>query len=449
MYFTKAFSDFPLMDNIKQRELINEAKDFKSFDYEWHVTRYNEITSYLLSSDEGTLAIDEVYDDEDSRINLKRELFCAATISLCCIQETVNDNKMIIILQETFQKLGAENPEIRSWGVSGYPLNLLHYYMRAFRLYDDKKFPFHYATITDEGRRDGSYEVFSDDEKNALLIIGQDNLLQYCQSQRMYYAEDHWCRHEMAELMYQLNLANTDEIFDICKEYILDMEHTNMAFDLIRDDDIKAKAIDFLIESLETHLPKVEKFLVHHLALYNNDKEHYGRTKKTGRFTYLKPQQLEPLCSAYREITASQNDSMVKQMFLPSIIDERKTRFETAVEIYAAQLRFSNFAKEFKNYSQMEATIKNFIDSYLSDPAVRIKFLIHVRHKKEMNSPLIKRYMPSDDHYFKEIIKFMDEPIYPEDMHHLDNFFQHMLTFFGYEYKSGDTVELEQWLAIG
>ena len=433
------------MDNTQQRKLIAEAQDFQSFDHEWHLSRYDKIISYLLSSIEDYSNEDN--DNEDNRLLLNRELFRVATISLCCIQEKGSDEKTISLLQETFQKLGNENSE-SIWGDAGYALNLLHYYMMAFRVYDHKKFPFHYATIADEGRRDGSNELFNDHEKNALLILGKDNLLEYCRSQRMLHAEDMWCHHEIAELMYQLNLANTDEIFDLCRGYILDMESTNLTFDLIRDDAIKVKAMDFLIESLETHLPKVENFLVHHMeGLHDEDKDWYhSRYLRLDHRTYLGHDQLESLCSAYMEITTSQNNLLLKRMFMPSILDDNKTRFETAIEICAAQLRFSRFATEFKNYSQMEATIKNFIHSYLNDLGVRIKFLQHVREKLEMEMESLKTFKPEDNSDLIKIIDFIDKPIYPEDIHDLDNLFKHMLTFFGYEFISENAVRLEKWL---
>jgi len=131
---------------------------------------------------------------------------------------------------------------------------------------------------------------------------------------------------------------------------------------------------------------------------------------------------------------------------MPSILDDNKTRFETAIEICAAQLRFSRFATEFKNYSQMEATIKNFIHSYLNDFGVRIKFLIHVREKLEMKMESLKTFKPEDNSDLKKIIDFIDKPIYPEDIHYLDNLFKHMLTFFGYEFISENAVRLEKWL---
>ena len=52
------------------------------------------------------------------------------------------------------------------------------------------------------------------------------------------------------------------------------MDSTNMTFDLARDDAINAKAIDFLIKSLETHLPKVENFLVHHMEGIHDEDIH-------------------------------------------------------------------------------------------------------------------------------------------------------------------------------
>ena len=133
-------------------------------------------------------------------------------------------------------------------------------------------------------------------------------------------------------------------------------------------------------------------------------------------------------------------------MFMPSILDDNKARFETAIEIYAAQLRFSRFSTEFKNYSQMEATIKNFIHSYLNDLGVRIKFLQHIREKLEMEMESLKTFKPEDNSDLIKIIDFIDKPIYPEDIHDLDNLFKHMLTFFGYEFISENAVRLEKWL---
>ena len=141
------------------------------------------------------------------------------------------------------------------------------------------------------------------------------------------------------------------------------------------------------------------------------------------------------------------NNLLLKQMFMPSILYDNKTRFETAMEIFAAQLRFSRFATEFKNYSEMEATIKKFIHSYLNDFGVRIKFLQHVREQLEMRMESLKTFKPEDNYDLKKIINLIDKPIYPEDIGQLDELFKYMLTFFGYEFKSENAVKLEKWLA--
>ena len=436
------------MDYIKQRKIIDETKDFQSFDYECHRSRFDEITSYLLSSPAKSIVIDDNY-NEDKRILLNRELFYAATISFCFTIQKSSDEYSSSLLQETFQKLSNEN-WTNSLSVDSYDtLNLLHYYMRAFRAYDDKKYPFHYATIADETRRDGSNEIFNDNEINALLMLGKDNLLAYCRSQRKLNPKDKWIHHELAEIMYQLDLANTDEIFDLCRGYILDMDSTNMTFDLARDDAINAKAIDFLIKSLETHLPKVENFLVHHMeGIHDEDIHGYiSKYRRLGRTTYLGQDQLESLCSAYMAGARNRNNLLLKQMFMPSILDDNKTRFETAMEIFAAQLRFSRFTSEFKNYSEMEATIKKFIHSYLNDFGVRIKFLQHVREQLEMKMDLLETFEPEDNYDLKKIINLIDKPIYPEDIGQLDELFKYMLTFFGYEFKSENAVKLDKWLA--
>ena len=90
---------------------------------------------------------------------------------------------------------------------------------------------------------------------------------------------------------------------------------------------------------------------------------------------------------------------------MPSILDDNKTRFETAMEIFAAQLRFSRFTSEFKNYSEMEATIKKFIHSYLNDFGVRIKFLQHVREQLEMKMDLLETFIPDRTFIFFIFIK--------------------------------------------
>ena len=114
------------MDYIKQRKIIDETKDFQSFDYECHRSRFDEITSYLLSSPAKSIVIDDNY-NEDKRILLNRELFYAATISFCFTNEKFSDEHSISLLQETFQKLSNEN-----WSdylTDSYDtLNLLHYY---------------------------------------------------------------------------------------------------------------------------------------------------------------------------------------------------------------------------------------------------------------------------------------------------------------------------------
>ena len=448
------------MDNIKKRKLIDEAQDFQSFDNEWHLSRFDKIISHLLSNAAKTKVIDDnhrfgdPYNQryEDDRILLDRELFYAATISLCCIQESAKDEKTISLLQETFQKLSNENWVWGSSVDSDDSLSLLHYYMRAFRVYDHKIFPFHYATIAYETRREGSNEIFNDNEKDALLMLGKDNLLAYCRSQRKLHNESYIqssIHHEIAELMYQLDLANADEIFDLCRGYILDMQHSDMTFDLIRDEAIKAKAVDFLIESLKTHLSKVENFLDNHLDLFDEDADWYhSKYRRINRRTCLGRDQLESLCAAYMAITKDRNNLLLKRMFMPSILDDNKTRFETAMEIHAAHLRFSRFATEFKNYSEMEATIKNFIHSYLNDPEVRIKFLQHVREKLEMKMESLKTFKPEDNYDLKKIIDCIDKPIYPKDIQSLDKLFEYMQTFFGYEFISGKAVKLQEWLTV-
>ena len=44
----------------------------------------------------------------------------------------------------------------------------------------------------------------------------------------------------------------------------------------------------------------------------------------------------------------------------------------------------------------------------------------------------------------KELI---NDPIYPDNFHHLDKLFEYMLTFFGYEFKLSITIDLEKWIA--
>ena len=98
------------MDYIKQRKIIDETKDFQSFDYECHRSRFDEITSYLLSSPAKSIVIDDNY-NEDKRILLNRELFYAATISFCFTNQKSSDEYSSSLLKEPFQKLSNEKLE--------------------------------------------------------------------------------------------------------------------------------------------------------------------------------------------------------------------------------------------------------------------------------------------------------------------------------------------------
>ena len=435
------------MDNIQIRKLIAEAKNFKSFNYEWHQSRYNKIIRYLLKNIK--VLETEGSDNKRDNICLHRELFYSATISLCCIQKKGSDRNSILLLQKTFQKLNKI-----SWGKTDYPddkyLNLLSYFMMAYRAYDYKNFPFHTATLDEDmsDRRSGSYELINNNEKEALLILGKDNLLEYFRSQRDLHSDNIWCLHEIAELMYQLDIANTDEIFDLCKTYIFRLNSTNLTFDLIRDEAIKSKTVDFLGRSLKTHLYKVENFLHHHMYfLYSKGSiPDHSRCQTINRMTYFGLDELKPLCLEYLWIILRRDNMHLKQMFMPSIIDENKTRFETAMEIFAVKLRFARFATEFKNYSQMEIAIKKFIDHYFHDLKVKFKFYEYIQEKLEEKSSV--SYHFSLDLEELELMKeLINDPIYPDNFHHLDKLFEYMLTFFGYEFKLSITIDLEKWIA--
>ena len=60
---------------------------------------------------------------------------------------------------------------------------------------------------------------------------------------------------------------------------------------------------------------------------------------------------------------------------------------------------------------------------------------------------LLETFEPEDNYDLEKIINLIDKPIYPEDIGHLDELFNCMVTFFGYEFKSENAVKLEKWLA--
>lgn len=162
--------------------------------------------------------------------------------------------------------------------------------------------------------------------------------------------------------------------------------------------------------------------------------------------TYFGLDELKPLCLEYLWIILRRDNMHLKQMFMPSIIDENKTRFETAMEIFAVELRFARFATEFKNYSQMEIAIKKFIDHYFHDLKVKFKFYEYIQEKLEEKSSV--SYHFSLDLEELELMKeLINDPIYPDNFHHLDKLFEYMLTFFGYEFKLSITIDLEKWIA--
>jgi len=432
------------MDTLKSRKLIDDASDIDSLTIESSKLIFDEIYKILESNKNFVL--------DDKTVILRRELFQSLTHALFWLKQKTGsipeDRK------ETFNNIFSILSEEKStelWGDSTYPLDLLRYLINGLNRLG-------YGHYTFENS-DTSYQVISRKMAEGILVIDRKNLLEYLRSQRNDHTDDIYCRTEIAEFMYQLDLTEKEEIFEVVKEYILDLDSFGSwggkTCDLLRDDEIKSYAIDFLIENIESNTKKVEQFLLAHLvALDDPESWPYKRKIKSEGYTYFRPDDLEPLTSHYKSFI-EENSYDIDEVFKPSsrvqaipvqydLSKENKkdtssilTNFEVAIDICFMQLRMKNFATEFNDYDHMEHEIRDFLSRYFDSQKKKLEFQIYVRKKNEIKSITIKDYNFDEDRDLKQMMSFINaKAIYPDEIGDLDKLFYEMINFFAYEFIS-------------
>ena len=488
------------------RQLIEDPDYHSTFDKKWHQKTFNRISEYLIKDTEPAFSfwddetewsqleaekLEILKDKEDGyrwlgKINpdlnrkiykiekdieedviKRRILFGAATVCSLHLQDHLSSSQNDITskLQQAFTRLSKKftpNDVIADESET-FTNSPLAYYVRGIQMFsasESSKSRFSFSMFGSYGN--SSFELLTNNDKKALLLLGRENLLNFLILRKQYYSypdkyyryqkeyqEDpfqsgaYWEIPQNGELMYQLELCDKKTIFNYHKDYLKKFSGHSTSwgektFDLMRDSSIKEMTIELMMKHLKEDRYAVEEFFANHISGMLDKDDHWISKRKAKKYTYFHPNELEPLTTKLKGLLEYDFQNKPKSMFEPSDFNKNKTGFRVAADIAYFANRIGKRWHEYDSYQVMLEAVDKFLQSYFSSDYIiqSFKNYLHFRIQQD-RLPGEPGGWPNDAlNYFTDYInKNEDSLFFPEthSIRDLENLLYEMINFFGYK----------------